>query len=414
LAHIADIDYFLENALVFCTRSNRNTPMISRLKLALQIMLFCSVGLPCIAAEANSILTFGGDLYAAGQQNRVATPVGGDAFMVGSDVKLGTTVAGNAHLAGFNVNADGAINGDLYAGGFSVSVTAPVTGNVTAAGNTVSLEPAASVGRNARLAGANVLLASPVQGSALISAKDLTLQAPITGDLNFYGETIAFAPGARVDGRVTVHAPNEIAVPANVASADRVTFERMEAPDYASQAGQTAETVVRGFWPAVWAFALWWLLLLLIGVALISLQPRWFDTQEALTRGHALATFGYGILALAALFGLVPLVAITLIGILLLPAVFLLIAVLLSLAYLGGAYLIGLRIAAGFTSVSDNRRRVIILAISLIIAALIGFVPFVGWLITLAIVIFGLGAITRLVFQRRRSTQVPGATMPSA
>jgi hypothetical protein len=211
-----------------------------------------------------------------------------------------------------------------------------------------------------------------------------------------------------------VHAPNEIAVPASVAAADRVTFERMEAPDYASQAGQTAESVVRGFWPAVWAVALWWLLLFLIGVALISLQPRWFNIQEALVRGHALATFGYGILTLATLFGLVPLVAITLIGILLLPAVFLLIAVLLSLAYLGGAYLIGLRIAAGFTSVSDNRRRVIVLAISLLVAALIGFVPFVGWLITLGIVIFGLGAITRRIIQRRRTVQLPGATMPSA
>jgi len=385
--------------------------ILRRRVLTALLVLGCFAPGPAFAAEP--MLTFGGDHYAAGQQSLISTPVTGDAFVVGSDVSLTAAVAGNAHLAGFSVNAGGNVAGDLYAAGFNVSVAAPVGGNVTAAGNAVALRPGAPVTGNARLAGASVSVGAPITGSALISAQALTLDAPVGGDLNFFGETLNFGPAARVEGRVMIHAPREIAVPAGVASADRVSFEALVSPDYVSEAGRTAEHVVRGFWPAFWGLAAWIIVLVVAGSAFIALLPRGVAALQDQSRRRPLATLGIGLLSFATLLGLVPVVAITIVGLLLLPFVVIGIAIACTLGYLAGAYLVALRIAAAFVAIDSNVRRLGVLAGGVVLATLLGMVPFLGWLFSLALLVFGLGAATRaLLGARGRANRVEQPPIP--
>ena len=56
------------------------------------------------------------------------------------------------------------------------------------------------VSDNVRLAGGTVILATPVAGSALVTAKDFMLDQAVEGDFSFYGETPTFGPAARVFG----------------------------------------------------------------------------------------------------------------------------------------------------------------------------------------------------------------------
>ena len=369
------------------------------------------------AARADEArLTFGGDQFAAGQVTSIANPVQHDAFAVGNDVTISGPVSGDAHLAGYDVDVDAAVSGDVYAAGFSVNVNGAVGGDVTAAGNTVIVQSTAPVTGNARLAGATVSLAAPVGGAALISAQTLTLDGAVSGDFSFYGENLTFGPGARVDGLLEIRAPKEIAVPASVAPADRVRFELLDAPDYVSEAGKTAGSVVGRFWPVFWTVAAWWLLLFLLGAGLIALLPRAVSVLQAASEKRPFRNFGLGILALAAVLGLVPVMAMTIIGILLLPFVLIFAVIACSLAYLAGAFLIGLRIAGAFVVVDTNLKRLAILAIALIAAAVVGMIPLVGWLITLGIVIFGLGTATIVTMVRwsARDAARLGDAPPSA
>jgi cytoskeletal protein CcmA (bactofilin family) len=372
------------------------------MKSLLLLVLAGALALTASSAGAQDAkLEFGGDLYAAGQNAATQSPVQRDAFIAGNDVTLNAPVSGDAHLAGFDVNANAPISGDIYAFGFSVDVTGEVGGDVTAAGNNVTLRSTSAVAGNARLAGQNVTIATPIEGSVLISAQTLTLDAPITGDLNFFGENIAFAPGARVDGKVSIQAPKEIAVPVSVAAADRVSFVQFAPPDYMSEAGRSAaETVVTRFWPGVWFALSGWLVLVIIGAALIALIPRGVARMQVVSEARPFRKLGLGILAFASLLGLVPVFALTLVGIIALPVVFVVVGIGCLLGYLAGVYFAGLRVSNAFTRVDTNLKRIVLLAVALPAAGLVGMIPVLGWLVTLTLLVFGLGVIAAVLMVR--------------
>lgn len=385
------------------------------MRLVTSLMLFGLVfaGGHAIADEAR--LSFGGDEFAAGQSATLNQPtIQRDAFVAGYDVGLTGVVQGDAHLAGFNVRDNAQVLGDIYAAGFSVDIAGSTGGDLTAMGNTVSVASAAPVAGNVRLAGALVKVSAPVGGAALITARNLTLDAPIAGDLNFFGESISFGPNAKVSGKVTIQAPAEIAVPATVAAADRVSFQQLVAPDYASQAGKTAEHVVNSFWPAVWATGLWWLLLFVVGLAFIALSPKFVGGMQAVTERRPFRTLGLGFLAFASAIGLIPISAITLVGLLVTPLFILFAVVMCALAYLAGVYLFGGRVVGVLTKLDTVAKRAAALAVSIVVAGLLAMVPVVGWLITLLIVVFGYGAMAQLIIRRwaRRDPGPPQELAP--
>jgi hypothetical protein len=372
-----------------------------------------SLAPPVLAQDAS--LSFGGDQYTAGQHATIAAPVANDAFLAGYNVTFTAPVAGDAHVAGFDVKATSDIAGNFYAMGYAVAVLGSVGGDLTAAANTVTVGTTSPISGNVRLAGATVTVSSPVTGSALISAQTLTLDAPITGDLNFIGENLVFAPGALVTGKVLIQAPKEIAVPVTVASPDRVTYQVLSSPDYMSEAGKTAENVVRGFWPAFWAAAVWWLALLLIGAVFIAFMPRGVAAIETVASGRLWRNLGIGILAFAAALGLVPVVALTVVGIVLLPIVLVFVVAACSLALLAGAYALGMMLVRRFVAVETNLRRVMVLAATLVVTALIGMIPILGWIVTLTVLIFGFGVLATWIVAGRSGAgrpHIPDAVLP--
>lgn len=361
---------------------------------------------PTVSVAEQASLSFGGDTYAAGQTTTINSPVGHDAFAAGYNVTLTAPVTGDAHLAGYNVGSNSSIGGDLYAAGFAVTVTGTIGGDVTAMGNSVVVNSTAALPGNARLAGASIVLDSAVDGSLLASAATLTLNAPVKGDFNFYGEAISFGPNAKVDGKISIQAPKEIAIPASVASADRVTFQQITTPDYAGEAGKTAESIVRGFWFAVWATILWWVLLFVVGAIFIATAPRLVADLFTLAKTHPFRRLGLGALSFSATIGLVLVTVLTVIGIILMPVVILYIFVACSLAYLAGVYFVGTRIWSAIAPVETNLQRIIALAVSLVLGGLLTMVPFLGWAITLLFLAFGFGLIAAHVVKGWQGSDV--------
>ena len=368
---------------------------------SIPILVLAAVSLVCAAARGEEAsFGFGGDQFSGGQVVTIAEPVEHDAFAIGNDVSLAGPVSGDAHLAGYDVDVGAEVTGDVYATGFSVNASARIGGDLTAAGNSVTVTQGAPVGGNARLAASTVTLSAPVTGAALITAQTLTLDAPVSGDLRFYGENLNFGPNARVDGQLQIHAPREMNVPASVAPADRVAFELLREPDYVGEAGKSATNVIARFWPMFWMMTAWWLVLVVVGAAFIALLPRAVIAMQAASRRHPFRRLGLGFLAFAAVLGLVPALAFTVIGLLLVPFVLVFAVIACSLAYLAGVFFIGLRIATAFVRTDTNLRRLAVLAAALVAAALAGMIPFLGWLITLVIVLFGFGIAATAIMRR--------------
>lgn len=357
--------------------------------------LFGIAPVPVLADQQR--FDIGGDVYVAGEFTTIASPVQRDAFVAGSNVTLSAPVTGDAHLAGFDVQSSSAVGGNLYVAGFSVSIGGSVKGDVTALGNAVLLYTEEPVAGNLRAAGATVTVDNEVLGAALITANTATVNASIAGDLSFYGDTLTFGSNARVTGNVLIHAAKPIDVPASVAPAERVSFTLLTSPEYPTQVGQTAEIVAKGFWATLWAATVWWVLLFVVGVALILLTPRWIASLETLSAVRPMRRLGLGVLGFAAVIGLVPVVALTVIGLLVVPVALIAAFVLSSLAYVVGVDLIGHAIGGRFVPLATTGRKIAVLAVSFAVAGLLTLVPFLGWLITLGIIAYGFGVMVALI-----------------
>jgi len=373
-------------------------------RMLLTIAVLVLIPATCFAEDMK--FEFAGDQFASGQRPTLQQPVERDAFIAGNDVSLTAPVAGSAHLVGMNVNAAAPVTGNLYAAGFTVNVTAPVTGNLTAAGNTVAIASSARVGGNARLAGSSVTLAAPVSDSALVTAQSLTLEGTIGHDLAFHGQNLTFGPGAKVNGTLSIEAPKPIEVPASVAPAERVKYQQAAGSNYFSQAGSTAGGVLSGFWPAFWAIGTWWLLLFVIGAAFIAFAPRLMGALDDAATFRPGQKLLFGLLALATLLGLVPVLVLTVVGLLLMPVLLLLIFVACTLGYIAGAFFLALRIAERTAPIDNAPRRIAVLAVALIVAGLVSTVPVLGWVFSFVLLLFGLGLMTTLLTDRWNERRV--------
>lgn len=378
-------------------------------KVAIIVGLFAAtLALPANAQETGFVA--GGDTFATGQSALLAGPVNKDAFLAGFDVRVAAPVGADAHAVGFDIDVENRIGGDIYAAGYTIDVRAPIGGDATLAGNAVSLQSDATVGGNARLAGAHVTISAPITGAALISAEVLNLNSTISGDVAFFGRSITFGPTAKITGKLTIHAPQPINVPVSVAEATQIAFERTDAPNYVAEAGKTAESVIGRVWPAVWISAIWTGLLVVIGTLFIAVAPRLITALEVESAHHPIRRFGLGVLAFAAVLGMVPLATATIFGILVVPFIIIFAVVGSVLAYLAGAYILGMRVAGAFVQVDTNLKRVAVLVSTLIVSVVLGLIPLLGWLVSLMLATFGFGAIASVTFERSLA-QNPAATI---
>lgn len=380
--------------------------MISLSAMAIGLLVAAS---PALAQER---LILGGDIYSAGSQVVLSEPAPRDVVMSGASVDVTARTEGDALLGGFSVDIEAPIGKDLYAAGFSVNVEQPIGEDLTATGVNIRVRRNAVVGGNARLLGARISLDGQVAGSVLAAGGSVRINSVIGGDVRVATGDLSFGPDARINGTLTYSAPEPIEIADNVIAAERVLFQKLEAPSASEIVDGAVREPLRGFWPSFLGIAFGFVVtiafLTLLAAVLLALTPA---TVERVRRETATAPFrslGVGVLTLAALIGLVPVAAITIIGIPLIPVVILAIVAMWIVGYLLGVYVVAWRIAAGFRDLTPNNgTRLIVIVIGLVAVAVLNFIPFVGWLLNLALVLLGIGGIAVQMLARLSRPAAP-------
>ncbi|APX23648.1 MULTISPECIES: hypothetical protein [Salipiger] len=362
-----------------------------------------------------SDVTNGSDRYISGSAVMPALDGSGETFAAGATVVLRGRAGGDTHAAGFDVSVEAPVTGDLYAAGGSVTVYAPVSEDLTAAGFSLRTTSEAVVSGNARLAGGVLVLDGPVAGALTASGGEVTLNAAISGDVRLAARTVSFGPEARIDGRLMLSAPAPVDVPETVIAADRVRYEPLRIPDAFAEAARHWED---GPMPEVPVFGAALLTLALTLVFLIALSAillafagatveRLRKAVEARPGVAALAGLG----GLSALFGMVPVAALTLLGIPFVPFALVLVVVGWTLGYLLGLHVVTMRLLASFGKggTPGLAAQLAVLSLGLVVAALLNFVPFLGWFVNVVLVVLGVGGMTLAIFERSRGTATPAA-----
>jgi FtsH-binding integral membrane protein len=330
------------------------------------------------------------DLYAADDQIVTVDEID-DAFAAARHVVINHTVTGSAHLAGSHIEINAPIQQSLYAFGDSVILSNKVHQDTLSIGRNLLFN--GEINGDLRALGESISLNSFISGDVNLAGQQIHINNHIAGNLSVATEHLTFGDNAKVDGKIDIYSDfaDSIEVPAHVATAASISrFHEdmdMDTEHYHWQGEMHASG---------WQLWLGGTLTTFVLSLILTLIARRFVHRAAdrinSETGNNLIQGAFGI---ALLLGGILLSAITIIG---LPVSFLLIlvtVVALFIAGLVGTYSVGFMIWTRWQQgIPSSFIHILITAlIGALLVAVLESIPFIGWLISIMVVMMGLGAI---------------------
>ncbi|QSG10482.1 putative membrane protein related to bactofilin [Halapricum desulfuricans] len=280
------------------------------------------------------------------------------------------------------IEESGVVTGNLAVTAGSITVAGEVNGNVDVAGGSLTLAPTGVVDGDLNAGVGSIRLAGTVGGDAMLGGDSITLAetASVGGHVR-YAENADFTDeGATVDGSV---------------SAD---------PDIGSGGFDLPD--VPG-----WLFTGYAILVnLVLGAALLVAMPGFSRRVDETVSTEAAKSAGVGVLAALGIpIGLVVL-AVTIVGIPLTLAGFVAFALLAWVALLYGR----IAVAAWALRQADIDNRWLALVAGIVGFGVLGRIPILGGLLSLATFLLGLGAIALVLVELRRGDGDSDESEPAA
>lgn len=339
--------------------------------------------------------TVKGDLFAFGGYIEINGVVEGDLFAAGGGVVIRGQVMDDARIAGGGLEISGQVGDDLFAaGGGGQAMPFPMQFGARSIQQGVRLEPGAEVGGDAVIAGGGGRIAGRIAGDLLAGMGTLELVGQVGGDADLQVASLRVDKESRVGGTLRYSSPDESAIPGEVSGSIRY-----EAPQAAEEAAVSVVGQIVG-----------WLvrtLLILAGFALLGwlllrFAPGLLTTPAAAIEEKPLESGIYGLLA-GVLLIFIPILSALLVVLMwifwggfpaLVMAAFLFAS--LALVWLFSPLITGLWL--GQLVVERAGRTLSLtgaLLVGVLLIALIGRIPIVGWLVYLVSFALALGGVLR-------------------
>ena len=390
------------------------------------------------------------DLYATANQVVVEGTIRGDLVAFGQSVTVDGTVEGDLIAAGQSVEIGGEVDDDARVAGQALLLSegASVGDDLIAAAYSLHNEPESNVGGTLWYVGYQALLAGTVGEDLAGAANALTLGGEIGGgaDVDVDGEEggatpPAFVPvpqapiptvesgltltdSALIGGNLTYQSSIEAQIdPGAKVEGDVVREERPLEEEEEATSSPVTETVLDALRSLV--------ALVLVGLLLARLAPGWIRHRAHTVLDRPLASLGWGLLGLVAflILGMAILLVTTLLAIVLgLLTLGGLVALIIILGLLAeGALVLAFWVSTGYlaqivvsflagvmlveaVSPGRGRRRILPLVVGVILYVLLKAIPVLGPLVGLAVMLLGLGALSRWIWtklRRSRATSPP-------
>lgn len=334
-------------------------------------------------------------------------------------VPTSETVEGDLYAFAGTVTMDGTVDGDLVAFGGTVQVNGSVSGDVLTSGGTVSI--AGTVDGDVRTAGGQVTVSGSVGEDLLAAGGQGTLSsgASVGGDVIVAGGTVSIdgAVAGSIEGSAgTYSRSGSVGGTENVVVAPR--------GEEAAAAGYVVLDAIRHF-----------IVLVVLGAMALWLVPRALRAADATLRQRPLLALGGG---LATVIGYVVLVVVSVVVMVLLAIVFglLRLGALVAIEIVSGVLAVGIITFAFVLAVAFVTDIVVGISLARLVApgrighrwqemgllaagaaavVILTSLPIVGGWAKLAVVLFGLGALSGAAFRAwrsRRTQPAPARPLP--
>jgi cytoskeletal protein CcmA (bactofilin family)/anti-sigma factor RsiW len=322
------------------------------------------------------------DLVAAGASVRIEGTVEGDVIAFTRDLSVTGHVTGDVIAFTEEALIDGIVDGNVRVFARGVKLEGTVSKNVTAFGRTVDSISNSNVGGGMILIAGETDLDGKIQRDLLGIVARADLDGLIGGETWLRGRNLTVASTAEIRGPVTFVGPEQPVVESGAKLASPIRTEITQ--EIRRNRRSTAGLVIRAMFRYGWAFLIGWLLLYVF--------PGFF--QAALREAGSIGV-PIGVGALALIVGAFVLVF----GILLLVTGAGSVGVAGALAYAPILYVAQVFVGAWLgnkirgDASADKGKALGHMALGLVILHAVGYIPVLGGLVWLAVVLWGTGAV---------------------
>ncbi|MFH1485844.1 MAG: hypothetical protein ABIH46_07215 [Chloroflexota bacterium] len=324
------------------------------------------------------------DVYLAGQNLRVDGKVNGDVVAAGSNIEINGTVTGSVMAAGGTISVRGEVGHSARIAGGSLVVEGKIKRDLLAAGGSLELRQGAEVGQDLAFGVGTANLAGQITRTLSGGAGQAVISGTVGGNARIETDNLTISDGARIEGNLEYEGAAEGAIaPGAIIGGQTIYTVRKESPE-ASQGWQAGDIVRK---------VVTLLMLFVAGLFIVLVFPQHSREVAEAVQQRTWLTLGWGALVLLVTPFALGVVLITVVGI--------------PLAIVGFAlYILGLYLSQVFIGLflgraiwkalswPDTRWWALLqLLTGLIILAVLANLPWVGFLVGLAIAVFGLGAM---------------------
>lgn len=336
------------------------------------------------------------DLYAFGQSVSIGGSVSGDLLAAGGEVSLSGSTTQDAVLAGGRVDVAGSVGDDLRTAGGDVRISGSVADNASVAGGTVILSNTGRVGRDLQVVGGTVRIEGDVGRSLDVFGGQASLDGKVGGDVQAKVGRLTVGPGAVIQGDLVYTSAQK----ASIAPGARVQGKTVYHPA-PKREKRAVSPVSKG---ALWVLS--FLAIFLIGVVFIALAPRGSETAADRVSGAPWVSLLVGFILLVVVPVAVFFVTVTLVGI---PLALILLVSYVIMIYVSRVF-VGLAIGRWiFRKLGRPQMSLYVdLLVGLLILWLLSAIPYVGWVVRLAAVLLGLGALASQRYSLMRELRAEG------
>ncbi|MCL5666344.1 MAG: hypothetical protein M1383_01030 [Patescibacteria group bacterium] len=324
------------------------------------------------------------NLYTAGGSVTVNGDTNGDLTVAGGMITIDGKVQQELLAAGGTIFLNSQVGSHARIIGGNITITAPIGGDLVVAGGNVNLTGNASVSGDLLVAGGNVVVDAPVNGSVKAVGGTVTIDSRIGGDVNVRASgNLIFGPNASVPGQVTYKGVRQ-AVVQNGANVPNIEFIQLQK----GAGAKTAGLLTLAFLVKLLAWIAAGLLLVYYGKDLA------FSAYQNV-RSKPWPSLGWGFLGIVAIPVIVIILLITLIGYYIALLLGLSYALLLLFVNLVSAVVLGYLLLSLLNKSAEKLSGWQAVVLGTVIWTLLGFIPFIGWIIKAIIFLMVFGAVIK-------------------
>jgi len=327
------------------------------------------------------------DLYVGANTVIIDGTINGDLWAAGSTITVNGVVNGSVMAAGRTVNINGDVGHAVRAGGETIIINGDVSGDVMVAGGDVNIASTARVGGDLLFGAGIARIDGLVMGDIKGGGSEVTISNGVKGNIALKVESLTILPTANIQGDLTYTCEEEADIQSGAQIGGMTTHNLPEVKE--KRAKPFPFVLFSGIGGKVTGF----IMALIAGLVIILLAPRRLTSIAESIRSRPGASAGWGALILFVTPIAAIIVCITIIGIPVGLIALALWGIAIYLAQIPVGLFIGRWIIGRFRGVEGKAIMVGALALGLVILKLLRLIPYLGFFIGLAVILFGLGAV---------------------